>query len=520
MPFFRSKQQYPQFKLAFNRTFRSLPSMDNKEKINIRYPLIIPYATAHIYWDNNRDELVYDVEEPALNDNLKKVLKISQKSLAELIDINKKPKNMPLVEFLELQFREILRLFKFKLTEGEYLTVMYYLFRDFLGFNEIDPLMHDIYIEDIECNGVGFPVYIVHRLYENLRTNIVFETHDKLRDFVEKLALKAGKYVSYAQPLLDGALPDGSRVNATFSDDVTTRGPTFTIRKFNEDPLTPVYLMKNKTLNAKGFAYLWMAIEHKFNIMIIGETASGKTTLLNSLMHFVPSQARICSIEDTREINLPHSNWLPAVSRSGFSHENLFGKEFGEISLFDLLKETFRQNPDYVIIGEARGDEVYVMFQGMASGHPTFSTFHAENVNMLLRRLENKPINLPGSLIETLDIIISINHFKTHEKNIRRVQEIDEMIRVENNGHADFHAFLKYDPATDSFIMDKNSILLKKMSEKTGLSVDKLMNELEKREQILIKFMENEVVNYKEFNELVNLYYADPQKVMERLNGR
>ncbi len=363
------EQGAPEFFIDLRPRFVKLPDISVKENINIRYPLLPPYAFAHIYWDNTAKELLYSVEEVLLTDTEKELLKLIQLGLEEMINISYAyaSKSDLLIKYLEKNVQSILAELGAKVSRQSYLKIMYYIYRDFVGLNEIEPMMHDFYIEDIECNGVETPIYIVHRKYQNMRTNILFPEMKRIVDFVEKLAQKTGRYVSFAKPLLDGSLPDGSRVNATYTSDVTTHGPTFTIRKFTKDPLTPVHLLGYHTASAEMFGFLWLAVENKFNIMAIGETASGKTTFLNSILQFVPPEARIVSIEDTRELNLAHENWIPAVARVGFGIPNILGKQYGEISLFDLLRETFRQNPDYVVVGEVRGKETYVLFQGMAS---------------------------------------------------------------------------------------------------------------------------------------------------------
>lgn len=340
-----------------------------KERLDFRYPLIPPYAYAHIHWDKNNKELIYEVEEPRLTPEEKKVLTLLEDGIKELINISyiSVEKGETLIEYLEKNIKVLLDELRIEITDSSYLKIMYYVYRDFIGLGKIEPLLTDYFIEDIECNGSNFPLYIVHRKYRNMRTNIIYESDDELRNFVEKLAQKCGQYISYATPLLDGALPDNSRVNATFTQDISSRGPTFSIRKFTKKPWTPTQLMYLGTVSPQMLAYLWLLVEYEKNIMIVGGTASGKTTLLNCLTFFIPPQARVISIEDTRELNLYHTNWLPAVARAGVGLTNLLGQKYGEVTLFDLLKESFRQNPDYVIVGEIRGQEAYVLFQGMAS---------------------------------------------------------------------------------------------------------------------------------------------------------
>jgi flagellar protein FlaI len=511
--------EVPPFHIDMRPKLIKLPPFKEKEKIDIRYPLLPPYAFAHIYWDKKNNELVYHVREPELNETEKEILRLLQLGLEEMINISfvRAKKTHVIIEYLEKNVQSILAELGTKVSGDTYLKLMYYVYRNSVGLNQIEPLINDYYIEDIECNGIGYPIYIVHRVYQNLRTNVIFNEPDEMTNFVEKLAQKAGRYVSYAKPLLDGTLPDGSRVNAVYTEDVTTRGPTFTIRKFTKEPWTPVQLVNFKTASSEVFAFLWIAIEHKFNIMVIGETASGKTSFLNSVINFVPPEARICSIEDTRELNLAHINWLPAVTRAGFGIPTKEGVQYGEITLFDLLRETFRQNPDYVVVGEVRGKEAYVLFQGMASGHPSFATFHAASVDTLVRRLETPPLNLPASLVETLDIVCVTTHIKTAARNIRRLTELDEIISVGEGGKVKMNKLFVWDPLKDTFSFTKDSVIFKKISERTGLTHEGLLKELNLRVKVLSKMLELGITHFKPVSEMFNLYYKNKEEALKKL---
>lgn len=506
------------FKIDINPKLITIPNFKSRTEINIKYPLIEPYSYAHIYWDNVSNELIYDLIEPELDDAELNILKLVQLGLEEMINISftAASKMDILMDYLEKNVQSILSEIGARVSAETYDKIMYYVFRDSVGLNLIEPLMHDYFIEDIECNGKGFPLYIVHRKFENIKTNVIYNSMEDLTNFIEKLAQKSGRYVSYAKPLLDGTLPDGSRVNGTYSDDITTRGPSFTIRKFTKEPWTPTQLIDFKTASSDLLAYLWLAIEYKFNVMVIGETASGKTTFLNTIVQFIPPEARICSIEDTRELNLAHDNWLPSVTRAGFGIPNAEGETYGGVSLFDLLRESFRQNPDYVIIGEIRGKEAYVLFQGMASGHPSFGTFHAGSVETLVRRLETPPINLPSSLVETLDIVCVCAHIKTRSQNFRRVKVINEIKQLDEGGEIQHQPVYEWDPRDDKMIKKNMSIILNKISERTGMPLTKINEELEIRTKLLDELSKRKIFDFKELNSVINEYYQRPREIIAK----
>jgi type IV secretory pathway ATPase VirB11/archaellum biosynthesis ATPase/intein/homing endonuclease len=359
----------PGFSLKRPERIVEFPSTKDVSQINVTYPLIEPFAYANIKWDAEAKELVYNLIEPKLTENDAKILQRISDDLVELIEIElSSVKDLAkAIEYLETQVLKIIKDSGFVLEQHQYIVIMYYIYRNFIGFNEIDPLLQDPNIEDISCDGVGTPLYIVHRKYGSMKTNVVFDRIESLREFVIKMAERCGRYVSYAEPILDGTLPDGSRVSATLASDVSTRGASFTIRKFVEKPFSPVEQIELGTASAEILAYYWYLIEHGANILVVGGTATGKTSFLNTLCMFIQPEAKIVSIEDTRELRIPHEHWIPSLARVGFGIPMPTGEKYGEVTLYDLLKESFRQNPDYVVVGETRGKEAYVMFQGMAS---------------------------------------------------------------------------------------------------------------------------------------------------------
>jgi len=490
-----------------------LPLVKDKTQVDVRYTVISPYATVHIYWDEESYELKYEVEEPILDEHEKENLESIEESMKEVLNVNVviEKTQEAILEYLDKTAKLVINELGIKISQTSYEKLFYYLYRDFVGFNEIDPLLKDYFIEDIECNGIESPVYIVHRVYRNIRTNIKFSDIEELASFVEKLAQRSGRYVSYANPILDGTLPDGSRVNATYTKDITSNGPTFTIRKFTKEPWTPTQLISFNTLSPEMLAYFWMLVQYKSNILIAGGTSSGKTTLLNAISFFIPPEARVVSIEDTRELNLPRENWIPSVSRSAIGT----GKE-GEVDLFQLLKNSFRQNPDYVIVGEVRGKEAFVLFQGMASGHSSISTIHADSVDTVIKRLETPPIELSPTLINTLDAVAIMNHAIVKKEHTRRLSSIVEVINVTPDGIAMTNTPFMWNSHDDKFYFKKDSRVFHKIMNRYGISQDELQREFRVRSKLLYEMYRHQIFDFEEIQKVINEYYKHPEIVLER----
>ncbi|MBS3155180.1 Flp pilus assembly complex ATPase component TadA, partial [Candidatus Woesearchaeota archaeon] len=966
-----------------------------------RYPLIQPYAYAHIHWDPEKKEVMYEIEEPILNSKEKEILKILDDGVKELINISfvSMKEGDVVIQYLEKNVNILLKELGFTLSKETFLKIMYYIYRNFVGLNEIEPLICDYFIEDIECNGIQSPLYIVHRKYRNLKTNVNFNEVQYLASFVEKLAQKCGRYVSYASPLLDGSLPTGQRVNATYTSDVSSKGPTFTLRSFTREPWSPSKMIQEGTVSPEILAYLWILVENEFNVMVIGGTGSGKTSFLNCIAFFIPQQARVVSIEDsitgdsriiikengkiknitikefvdnkikaevltldnkgkiifvkpsnyikhrikkdiyevttatgrkikvtkdhslftmgennlketkpidlkenesfiavprilpidnqpikeinlihhlnhfkefflvgepikkifkkytfkelnigkskyhwrknnnlikiedflkldikfseeelyalriktknkasiplifkitpeflqycglwlgdgsydnhnknvvivsnadkecrdlikkiagdlgsnysvmtdkgvsirihnrvfyrfmkeiiglegysntkkipeficslsnqqikhfikgyfsadgcvkkfevsctsqsydlleelqslllrqgiiarinkheradkcidmsissldnlkkfkeigflqerkntrlnsfnkkathscsdiipltayqlnrlnqllnnglkwsyktqlnnlgrdylqkiapegsefndlshndifwdrvikvkkvssneievfdlsipdyekflcnnifvhnTRELNLLHENWLPSVAREGVGLANLVGQKYGEVTLFDLLKESFRQRPDYVIVGEVRGKEAFVLFQGMSSGHPSMGTMHANDIQTMIRRLETPPIELSPSLVESMDAVCVMTQAKVAGKEVRRMKQISEVISVPENGQAEVNIPFQWDPRTDTFYFKTDSYIFQKLMENYGFTKEHLVQEFEYRTRLLYELYKKKIFDFRKVQEVINEYARSPRKILK-----
>jgi len=319
------------------------------------YPVAEPYGYVRILYDSDDHQYLYEVIEPELSDREQKILDFMQETIVDVIEVGlSKLTEEEAEEMLVDLVDEVIEDYSIEVSQDTRLRLTYYLVRDFLGFGKLDVIMRDPMIEDISCDGVDIPIFLYHRKYESMQSTVVFDDPENLDAFVIKLAQRSGKHISIADPLLDARLPDGSRLNATLSDEVTTKGSTFTIRKFRDEPFTPTDLIKFGTLNPKMLAYYWLAIQHGASMIVAGGTASGKTTMLNAVMLFIPPQMKIVSIEDTRELNLPHPNWIPGTTRSGFGPRDDSGRQAGEIGMHALRlgDEVGRHTVHFGTLGE------------------------------------------------------------------------------------------------------------------------------------------------------------------------
>ncbi len=505
-------ENYEKVKIDFHPKVPALEKVKDKTKIDVRYCVISPFAFIHIYWNEKDFELVYDIEEPILNDEEKKYREQLTIAIRDLINFDEviERSDEVLLDYIDKRLKLLAVELGLNISYESYKKLYYYLCRDFLGINEIEPILRDYFVEDIQCNGANSPVYLIHRIFRNLKTSVVFKDVDRLESLVEKLAQRCGKHISYADPILDGTLPDGSRVNATYTADISTKGPTFTIRKFTSTPWTPIELISFRTLSPEMLAYLWILVQYKMNILVTGGTASGKTTLLNAVAFFIPPEARVVSIEDTRELNLPRENWLPSVTRGSTG-----SKGEGEIDLFTLLRSSFRQSPDYVIVGEVRGEEASVLFQGMASGHSSISTMHSDSVDTLIKRLETPPIELSPTLLNVLDCVCIMTHAVVNKEETRKLREIVEIVNVDPNGIATINTPFTWNALEDKFYYKTGSKAFEKISKRYGITMEDLETEFRKRAQLIYQLYLKKVFKFEDVQEIANKYYKKPEEVLK-----
>ncbi len=506
-----------------------LEKEEEKDIFKLVYPLIPEnpsknepvMAYVRIDWNPTRNEYLYQVVQPNLPSRMKKLIKKLKELLEEKLDIDfTKLKKTESRNYLHTQSLKLLDYFGIKLSETEKKVLIYYIDRDFLGLGPIEPLMCDPNIEDISCDGVNIPIYVFHRnsLLGSIPTNAIFTNSENLDSFLIRLAQLCGQSVSVLDPLLQGSLPDGSRVQGTLSTDIARKGSNFTIRKFTKYPFTPTHLLNYETIDIKTLAFLWLAVDYENSILVSGGTATGKTVFLNVLSLFIKPSMKIISIEDTAELKLPHPHWVPHVARVSVSTET--GKAKGEVDLFDLLRLSLRQRPDYIIVGEVRGKEAFVLFQQMALGHPSFATIHSDTFEKLIDRLTTPPINLPSSLLQSLDLIVFLRKMRYKGKYVRKVDSIYEVTGFDSEKHKPItNKIFEWDAATDKIKIKNNSLTLEKISKKTGLKEKQLIEELKRRMVVLYWLQQRNVIDYRDVGQIINLYYNYPERIMDIITG-
>ena len=487
------------------------------ELVNEKYPLIIQdnkvMAFAHISTDPAAKELVYRVIEPKLGRDEALLMQKIKYYIQEKIDINfSQLRKREAADYVLTVFNDAMRFFGQKQSHD---IIKYYVLRDFIGLEKIEPLMMDKMLEDISCDGVGIPLYIYHRNpgYGSVRTNIVFGSAEELDSFVNKIAERCGKSISITKPLLDGTLPDGSRLQATLGSDIARHGSNFTIRMFTEKPITPYDMVNYGTLDIETLTYLWLLVEHGSSILISGGTATGKTSLLNVISLFIKPQMKIVSIEDTAELKLPHAHWVPEVARTPISEE-------GKVDMFELLRESLRQRPDYIVVGEVRGREASVLFQQMAVGHAGLSTIHAESFPKLMDRLMTYPISLPPGLVQNLDAIIFLKRVKKGKKYMRRINSLVEVVGFdEKNKMPITNEVFAWNPVKDAYKITNKSAVARKIAESSGMGYREFEDEFRKKAKVIEWMVKKKIRDYKKIGMLINLFYTSPDFLMEKIEA-
>ncbi len=480
-----------------------------------------PFSYVRVIYDKDKSEYLYETWEPSLDDKEQKLLDLVKDSLNRTLEYDsEKMAEKDKEEYLKEAIDSFIKSRGLRLDPASKDKVTYYIIRDYVGYGPVDVMMNDPRVEDVSCDGVRIPLFVFHQKYESIKTSVVFPDDDALNSFAISLGQRCAKQLSVASPILDGTSTEGHRVQATYSREVTTRGSSFTIRRFKERPFTPVELVKFNTASAEMVAYIWVAIEHGKSMMICGGTASGKTATLNSAGLFIRPGAKIVSIEDTREINLPHENWIPGATRGGVGERGPDGKAAGEIDMYDLVRAALRQRPNYIIVGEVRGKETYTMFQAMATGHPTMSTMHADSVKSMVNRLENPPINTPRILLTALNFVVIQTHARIGDSIVRRIKQIVELVGFEpETNELITNTVYEWDPATDSFVYKGHSFLFDEITEMKNMTHEEMEAEFQRRIDIVNYMVEKNTTDHREISKIVVSYYQYPEETAKRIRG-
>jgi len=453
------------------------------------------------------DELQLDALERGIYDQILEIL------LAEIRSPKEEIKNPR--EFFDAEAKKIIDKYRISLgwlPDVSWAKILYHAERDLVGYGRIDPLMRDPNIEDISCDGIKKPVYIWHRKYENIETNLIFEEDEEVDNTVVKLVHMAGKHVSTAFPIVDASLPKKDRLAVCYRREVTPFGTAFTIRKFREDPYSIIDLINLGTLSEEMAAYFWLCLENRASIMILGGTAAGKTTALNAITCLIKPGSKLITIEETAELNIPQENWISLIARRSYGLGENLG---GEVDLFDLVKTSMRHRPDVLIVGEIRGNEAYVLFQALATGHGGMCTMHATDIDSAVKRLTSKPMDIASTYVPLMNMVISVQRVHlgaTGEmRAYRRIVSVDEIANYE-----DYRNVFKWKPAVDSFSSSiKKGIMLTSISEHIGKGEKEIMEELKRRESVLHWMRKRNIRSYKGVAAAIAEYYARPKEFYE-----
>jgi flagellar protein FlaI len=478
-----------------------------------------PYSYSRVSYSDRTKEYLYEVIEPQLTAHERSLVLHLKSTLNQIL--GSETGNLSTSDkrsYLRGEVEEYFRSRGVTLSPLSTERVVYYVLRDFVGYGPVDALILDPEVEDISCDGVDVPLFIFHGKYESVKTNVVFADEDSLNSFIVMLGQRCGKSVSVSAPILDGTTPEGHRVQATYGREVTTRGASFTIRRFKERPFTPVDLVLMGSASEEMVAYFWLAAEQGESLIICGGPAAGKTSTLNAIALFIPPTSKIVSIEDTREVNLPHDNWIPGATRTGTGDRGPDGKTAGEIDMFDLVRAALRQRPNYIIVGEVRGRETYTMFQAMATGHTTYSTMHADSVKSMVNRLENPPINTPRILLSALNNVIIQIQARTEKGVVRRLKQVLEIVGFEpETNELITNTVYEWDPSTDGFIFKGHSFLFDKITELKNFTTEEMDAEFQRRVDVIKYLVHNHITDYRQLWKTIAQYYKDPNEVMARI---
>ncbi|MDG6909852.1 MAG: type II/IV secretion system ATPase subunit [Nitrososphaerota archaeon] len=477
-----------------------------------RYPLTNPYAYAAIVEDESGGRRYYLDEVPLTHGEANVYSYILDKLETELTipraDVDPK-------KYFAEQAKRIVAKYGIKVAPIPWAKILYFAERDLVGFGVLDAMLKDPNIEDISVDGVGKPIFVYHRRFESLGTNMVFTKDADLDSLITRLAHMSGKHISTAFPILQGTLPGRHRLMATFRREISPYGSTLTIRKFRTDPLTVTDLLNSRVIDQKMAAYFWLLMENKATSLIVGSTGSGKTTLLNALLTMTRTNSKIVTIEEVQEVNIPHFNWTALLARENYGAT---GDISSQVNLFDLVKAAMRMRPDIIVVGEVRGEEAYVLFQAISTGHGGMCSLHADDVESAIQRLTSKPMDVPPAFIPFLDLTFTVRRISIPNpgggfRAVRRIVSVDEVVKAGEY----FNAF-RWNPATDAFKPSelRGSPKLNRLAKDLGMTLADVTEELNRRSVVLRWLQERGVRNFREVSAVLEDYSARPALVFQK----
>ena len=411
------------------------------------------------------------------------------------------------------QARKILLKYSIRVPAASWSKIIYFAERDLVGFGVLDGMMRDPNIEDLSIDALAKPLFIYHKGYESLETNLTITDEEQMDNLITRLSHMAGKHVSTAFPIVQGTLPGRHRLVATFRREVSPQGSTATIRKFREDPLTIIDMLNLNLMDFKIAAYTWYLMQNRATAIVVGATGAGKTTLLNALVTLTRLNTKLVTIEEVQEINIPHLNWTSLVSRESYAATE---EKAGEVGLFELVKAAMRMRPDILCVGEVRGEEAYVLFQAISTGHGGLCTLHADDSASALQRLVSEPMNVPKAFLPFLDLVFVVRRIAVPTpgggfRAIRRVVALDEVV-----GSEEVSRSFRWDPRTDTFkpSYDK-SPKLERIARDNGITMEAIMKEIDRRALILRWIQQKGIRNFKELSPILELYVSRPDEVFK-----
>ncbi len=456
---------------------------DNKPIVEDHYDIIPHFVSVDIIRDDAGD-LLYSVYEPEVSNELRLFTDGMYNGMKYVLLGKSRPGNGR--NKTSEVFEDYLKLYEPRMNDETRNKIMYYFRRDNEGYGAIDPIVMDSNIEDISCDGVNIPIFVYHRRYGTMRTSVFFGDQDVLNSFIIKLSSICGRSISINDPILDGTSPAGHRIQAIYGTEISPRGSAFTIRLFRKNPFTIADLIRSGSISAEMAVYFWYMVESGSSGIAVGPPAVGKTSLLNAILMFIPENSKVFSIEETRELNFVHDNWIATIVREG-QVETGFGVEnLSKIDTFDLVRAAMRQRPTYLVVGEVRGNETFSLFQAMSTGHTVYSTLHADSMETLINRLESEPINVPRILTVYLNAVIIVKFVRINNKLVRKVTEIDEIEGTEEVGNGIvYNKVFEYDPVTNEHRLNRQSRIFEKFKALRRMSDDDFDRDFQARLKFL-----------------------------------